>query len=202
MALTISRLKDELQQWNWTIFWNILRRKRRCLAGIQGIQDINGSPYLEKLEEKFRKEHNSILQQEEIDWFQKARVNWLQFGERNTKYFHTTTIIRKRKSRILSLKRCNGMWSFDPVELTEMAISYFSDLYFIQKRLIQIGHTLMSKDFQDLSEQELRWLNHPISDEEIKKAVYSMRNLIRRQDLTAFNQSSIRNSGTCLVHLS
>lgn len=32
---------------------------------------------------------------------------------------------------------------------------------------MKIGHTLMSKDFQDLSEQELRWLNHPISDEEI-----------------------------------
>ena len=38
--------------------------------------------------------------QEGIFWKQKARVKWLQEGERNTKFFHNLIIQNKSSSRI------------------------------------------------------------------------------------------------------
>lgn len=73
------------------------------LARIEGVQKRSSdglfSQSLEKLEQKLIKEYNDILLQEEIYWFQKSRVQWLQFGDRNTKYFHSTTLIRRRKKK-------------------------------------------------------------------------------------------------------
>jgi hypothetical protein len=33
-------------------------------------------------------ELDSLLEQEELKWQQRAKVNWLKHGDRNSKYFH------------------------------------------------------------------------------------------------------------------
>ncbi|ONI13814.1 hypothetical protein PRUPE_4G246900 [Prunus persica] len=44
---------------------------------------------------------------------QKSRLRWLQEGDRNTKFFHLTTIIRRRRNRIERLKDNEGVWVED-----------------------------------------------------------------------------------------
>ena len=41
-------------------------------------------------------------------WQQKARVKWLQEGERNTKFFHNSMIQNRSNSRIQKLKKMDG----------------------------------------------------------------------------------------------
>ncbi|CAL9020979.1 unnamed protein product [Prunus brigantina] len=43
----------------------------------------------------------------------KSRLKWLQEGDRNTKFFHLTTIIRRRRNRIERLKDDKGVWVED-----------------------------------------------------------------------------------------
>ena len=47
------------------------------------------------LEAKLRKELNVILNEIELFWFQKSRVEAIHDGDKNTKYFHISTIIRR-----------------------------------------------------------------------------------------------------------
>ena len=42
----------------------------------------------------------NLLQAEETHWKQKSRANWLQEGDRNTKFFHLAAKIRGSKNRI------------------------------------------------------------------------------------------------------
>lgn len=46
----------------------------------------------------------NILRDEELLWFQKSRANWIELGERNTKFFHSTTIAKRKRKYIHSLK--------------------------------------------------------------------------------------------------
>lgn len=41
---------------------------------------------------------NQALINEEIYWAQKARVNWLHLGDKNTKYFQSVTNIKKTRN--------------------------------------------------------------------------------------------------------
>lgn len=72
---------EELEIWNRDIFGNFFFRKKKCLARIEGVQWVvakGADRKLEKLETKLIQEYNTILYQEELLWYQKTKVNWLQ----------------------------------------------------------------------------------------------------------------------------
>ncbi|KAK8684332.1 hypothetical protein V6N13_040362 [Hibiscus sabdariffa] len=48
-------------------------------------------------------ELKSLLDKDEQYWAQRSRVNWLQFGDRNSAYFHARASGRKKKNRIRGL---------------------------------------------------------------------------------------------------
>lgn len=51
-----------------------------------------------------------VLKQEEIMWAQKARTNWLQIGDKNTKFFQIFVNIRRKRNEISRGKDANGKW--------------------------------------------------------------------------------------------
>ncbi|KAL4300764.1 hypothetical protein AHAS_Ahas17G0233500 [Arachis hypogaea] len=128
----LSSLTTALKKWNREVFGNVFKRKRKLLgriAGIQKTQSYGRNPFLEDLERELNRELEQILEQEEILWMQKSRQLWITDGDRNTKYYHTKTAIRRRKNRILKLRLENGNWSEDQEELKNSAIAYYSKLY-------------------------------------------------------------------------
>lgn len=72
----MEALKVGLLEWNKQSFRNIFELKKRCkarLAGIQRTLTLGYSPFLVKLESKLMHEFNDILYQEDSYWRQKAR---------------------------------------------------------------------------------------------------------------------------------
>ena len=67
-------------------------------------------------------ELEEVLTQEEMLWFQKAHAQWVQFGDRNTKFFHTKVIVQHRRIRIESLRNELGQWISDENSLRELAV--------------------------------------------------------------------------------
>lgn len=59
----------------------------------------------------------------------KSRTNWTIFGERNTKYFHMSTLARRSKNRITSIENNEGEWIHEVEEVKEIFISSFKNLY-------------------------------------------------------------------------
>lgn len=58
--------------------------------------DERVSVVLLKLESKLKIEFAKVLMQEELLWTQKSQVDWLRLGDKNMKFFHTSTLIGRR----------------------------------------------------------------------------------------------------------
>lgn len=79
------------------------------MDGIMRAIDATPTVSLLKLEKKSKKEWMEVLMQEEVMCLQKSRVDWLRYGDRNTKFFHTMILVRRRHNKIEMLKDCEGV---------------------------------------------------------------------------------------------
>ena len=88
---------DRVRKWNVEVFGNIFAKKRRVLARLNGTQKAiaeNPNDFLLNLENQLLSEYSLILMQEEEFWALKSRLNATSFGDRNTSFFHVSTVVR------------------------------------------------------------------------------------------------------------
>ncbi|XP_074271496.1 uncharacterized protein LOC141595430 [Silene latifolia] len=107
-------LSQKLQNWNSELFGDIFKRKNKLLAQIAGCQrelSIARKNNLIILEAKLGEELDDVLAQEELLWYQKSRVDLIKDGDRNTSYFHNSTLVRRWRNRITTLKNGEGAWT-------------------------------------------------------------------------------------------
>lgn len=105
-------------------------------------------------------------------WAQKSKVNWLKWGDKNSKFFHLSTMIRRTRNQIVSLKNPNGDWVKGQVNLQSTVKDYFSSLFDSTlpsgKQIASItenAYLFMSKDFT-------AFLDRDFTPEEIKKVIF------------------------------
>jgi len=128
----LSHLASNLSTWNKEVFGNLFKRKRTLWARIEGLQrrlNMGAPRYLLKLERKLRLELNQTLAQIAMLWFQKSREDQIRDGDRNTKYFHTATIIRRRLNHVHAIKDGTGEWHTDPSMIKQLFVAHFRALF-------------------------------------------------------------------------
>lgn len=79
-----------------------------------------------KLGRNLKEERGLILLQEELLWIQKSH-NWLKFGDGNSKFFHTSMLVRIRRNRIEALVDKNRIWVEEKEELMNMALRFYME---------------------------------------------------------------------------
>uniref|UniRef100_A0A2N9GZ20 DUF4283 domain-containing protein n=1 Tax=Fagus sylvatica TaxID=28930 RepID=A0A2N9GZ20_FAGSY len=116
LSSTFDLFTSLVTTWNKNTFGNIFQRKKRILARINGMQcalATNPSEASARLEKSLRMEYGNILKLEEDFWALKSRVGWVVEGDRNTKFFHTTTLVRRRYNKIVRIRNNMGDWIVD-----------------------------------------------------------------------------------------
>lgn len=170
----LSCLTMKMRRWSREVFGNIKLKKTRCLDRIRGIQlalSQNGSNYLKQLEEELVAEYNELLNQEEVFWFQRSKLQWMVNGERNTRFFHLTTIRKQRKRIITRLKDENEIWVEDMGKLRKMAKDFYLSLY-TRGQSKPIPEEAIH--FPKITGGEAISLNHHITNLEVEQAVFQM----------------------------
>ncbi|KAL8141078.1 hypothetical protein V2J09_007099 [Rumex salicifolius] len=174
--LALSSLREDLRKWNREVFGNIHRRKDKILARLQGIENALSSGDVARLADlrtTLKKDLDDVLIQEEIMWRQKSRVDWLACGDRNTTFFHTSTIVRRRRKSVVALRDTNANWIVDKVGLENMVVDYFVDLY--QEPVANDPLLRLPRGgFSSISHADLLSLMAPFSDDEIWLTVKQM----------------------------
>lgn len=80
---------------------------------------------------------------EEIMWKNKSRVTWLTMPDLNTRYFHLTTLIRRRRNVIEYLKTPNSTWLDSQQNVGDHVCNYF-------QKLFSSSQPTLSQDLEDL----------------------------------------------------
>ena len=172
----LARLGATLRKWNKEVFGNVQRRKEELVMKIKDIQERieqNNSDEMLVREEELLKELEIVLEQEEVIWFQKSREKWVAHGDRNTKFFHMSTVIRRRRNRVEMLKNNDNHWVSDAQELEELAVNYFRKLYSLEDVDTDV-RGLSERRFVSLTSHDYELLNKTFSVEEVERAVRDM----------------------------
>lgn len=132
LTQVIQSFQSNISDWNKRVFGNIFKKMRTILARLAGIQNSSSytsSSFLRKLETDLLLEYDSLLKNEEVFWKVKSRIGWLTGGDANTRFFHISTINRRRRNRISSLKDEAGNDITNPRDIKQHIISFFTNLF-------------------------------------------------------------------------
>jgi hypothetical protein len=171
----LSNLTPHLKDWNKDTFGNIFKRKKELLSRLNGIQNsphYGYSEFLDKLEKDLQEQLAVTLYQEECLWYQKSRSQWITDGDRNTKYYHSKTIFRRRKNKILSLRDNTGEWIEDTEALKGLVRQFYIDL-FSEDNMVR-DSVVSWNTYPNNIENHHNKLNATIDFMECKKALFDM----------------------------
>lgn len=115
----------------------------------------------------------ALVKREEIYWKLRSRVNWLAYGDKNWKFFHQTTLSRRRRNKIL-IKGSDGQWIEGENDIMKELHGFYADLFKVD------GPGLTSEWYRDeiiscfpiwISDEDNKVLVRPTNEEELRRAV-------------------------------
>lgn len=172
---SLRAFSEKLKAWNKHTFGNIFAWKKRVMSRLKGTQkslSIRCTAGLLKLEQILRKEIKEVLFQEEILWKQKSRIEWIRKGDKSTKFFHLTTLIKRLRNKIDCLMNEDGDWVSDKEQLKDLAINYYSKLFSPEDN--SWGGDYIGGLFPQLVDEQWRELAKSCESDEVWRALKSM----------------------------
>ncbi|KAL6180716.1 hypothetical protein ACLB2K_047376 [Fragaria x ananassa] len=129
MVQKITKTQMTLNVWQRSTFRNrkreieLIRYRLRELFHLP-LSDVHQSEYAElsgKLE--------VLLEEEHAYWKQRAKVQWLSDGDKNTKFFHRKASNRRAKNRLQGLFDNGGVWRLTTEGMETVIVDYFQSMY-------------------------------------------------------------------------
>jgi hypothetical protein len=124
-----SHTKTSLIRWNSVHFGRIQQKIKTTQALIDKVQHLPPTPSSFSTETNLKITLEELLLQEETLWKQKSRETWLTCSDLNTKFFHSSTVIRRRSNAINFLQSREGGWFSDRADIGGSFVSHFSNLF-------------------------------------------------------------------------
>ena len=125
----IDKCGKELQKWNRDCFGNVrmvLSRKRKELKEAEKAAMRSGNNQQVRV---LMTEIADLVDKENRLWFQRSKIMWAKFGDRNSKFFHSLASQRKRKNLIRKLNDSNGRVVESSEDIAECLVQYYQDLF-------------------------------------------------------------------------
>lgn len=175
---SIDSFSKEATLWNKNRFGNINYKKKRILARLYGIQKALSncpSASLLTLKKQLLWDLDLVLNQERDLWLLKSRVNWMIQGDRNTSFYHMSTLARRKRNHIASVKDAMVEWNTNDREVSDYFCRGFILLYSTSHDTTNCIPHLSVQWHGRMSEEVKCSLSTMVSSEEIKGALWSMK---------------------------
>ncbi|XP_058201480.1 uncharacterized protein LOC131316197 [Rhododendron vialii] len=143
MCKKLRGCKDLLKEWDRANFGDLCLRIvgiKEQLLDVQKQLGNGNNPDFRALEKELIRKLEDLWQKNAMFWHQRSRVKWLQMGDKNSRFFHLTTIQRRQRNQIVRLKDNDGVWHSENKEIAGIIKNHFQSLY----------DTPPARDFGDL----------------------------------------------------
>ena len=163
---------DLLHKWDRTF---LQRSNRKLCTARREFERVVAAPLSDAnvvKQTELAQEIEFLLEQEEIKWAQRSRLNWLQHGDKNTSYFHNFASARHKKNMTKKLKDGSGAWKEGNLVLNPMISQYFAGLF--STEIDEPDPVVLDKVVQKITEGMNEDLLKPYSPDEVKKALFSI----------------------------
>ncbi|KAG5536302.1 hypothetical protein RHGRI_023919 [Rhododendron griersonianum] len=124
--------KDRLKEWSRTKFGDLRLKisaaKDRMLE-VQTMLEKGFNQQLVAEEKSLERDLEDLWQKDAMYWHQCSRIKWLQMGDKNSRFFHLSTIQRRQRNQIMRLKDKGGIWKSEPKEIADIIKLHFQELY-------------------------------------------------------------------------
>ncbi|XP_028061195.1 uncharacterized protein LOC114264698 [Camellia sinensis] len=148
----MKELKIALKQWNNEVFGNVNTKLKQAEDELHMIDLVAEERELEEAKKKSRRrearvEVGYLTRMVERLWFQKSRLNWNFYGDKNTRYFHVLVKYRQERNEINTLT-VGDVVVDDPSRVKLEALAYFRKQYSKdwQHRLALVGQFKSVRD--------------------------------------------------------
>uniref|UniRef100_A0A803NUC0 CCHC-type domain-containing protein n=1 Tax=Cannabis sativa TaxID=3483 RepID=A0A803NUC0_CANSA len=117
---------------------------------------------------------DDLLEQEEMYWQQRSRVDWLQLGDRNTKFFHSKASARKANNKIKFLQTESGARVTSKHDMAEAIQDYFANIFHSQTVDEDALQATLNCIPATITPEMNMNLIKPFTPSEVKDALFSM----------------------------
>ena len=127
--------------------------------------------------EFLQQESDYRCRQEETFWRQKSRINWIEEGERNTRFFDKSTMKHRAHNRIIKLLDTQGEELKTHKEMELVLLEHFKSI--AMEILTDRSHSIkhFTKNIPKMVTREDNYnLNRPVTEEEVKEVIKEMHN--------------------------
>lgn len=168
-------IKAELKKWNKTSFGYANERINELEAKLAEIQKAELSKKNLEKEAALSMELDEWQARNETKWNQKLWELWIKEGDKNTRFFHLSTLKRMRRNVISEIKLDDGSWTENMEVIQQYFKEKFCSLY--QTSNPNIPASLEELIQPSVSEEENESLCEVPSREEIRKIVFETNSL-------------------------
>lgn len=105
-------------------------------------------------------------------WRQKSRDKWIQDGDRNTNFFHLTTLVRRRRNKIEGLFNSDGSWFSDASSMKNIVVEFFPNLFSVQE--VVDNRFVCIWPFPEIDQVHVDEICKPISLLNVKSSLFSI----------------------------
>ncbi|KAK8629910.1 hypothetical protein V6N13_078727 [Hibiscus sabdariffa] len=171
----LRRTKVKLWNWNREKFG---KNKTSANDIANKIKALHSGPMTRESAVKLKDlkaELSKLWESEEMYWQQRSRIDWLKSGDRNSKFFHATTLQNRRQNNICRIQSAHGEWLEDDNEIAKLFQEHYKTVYMKSPSIdfdsiTNIIPRLVTKEMNEI-------LCKQVSKEEVKEAVFNMGSL-------------------------
>ncbi|GJZ78991.1 reverse transcriptase [Tanacetum coccineum] len=125
----LSFCATKLKQWSLATFGNNRRKIDDLTKELQIIQTLPHTPGNFYRQRTLLQELETTWLREEMFWHQRSRINWLNYGDCNSRFFHLNAIQRGLRNSVSGLIISQGEWVYDHEGIQRLVQDHFKAIY-------------------------------------------------------------------------